>query len=83
MRKIVCYQTSDGALHEDADSAWRHVSDQYSTKLMFLAQEVAAIKDYPAAWRFIEQTLDTFVELKALAADMVLESPEEKDSDDE
>jgi F0F1-type ATP synthase delta subunit len=73
MRRVIRYQTSDGALHESEGTARRHADDRYGTALTDLARKAVQVQKYAAMLCFIEENLDTFAALLDLRADTSLE----------
>ena len=76
MRRVIRYQTSDGALHTDQGAARRHADERYGAALTDLARKAVQVEKYAQMLDFIEENLDAFAALLALNADTVLEANE-------
>jgi F0F1-type ATP synthase delta subunit len=73
MRKVTCYETSDGVLYRLRHHAQRHAEDRYGAALTDLAHKAVRVEKYTAMLCFIEENLDAFVALRDLKADTGLE----------
>lgn len=74
MKRVIRFQTADGALHETASAARGHANRRYGDALTRLAHRAVQQEKYTKMLEFINNNLDAFVELKALKADIDLEN---------
>ena len=74
MKRVIRFQTVDGALHETASAARGHADRRYGEAMTRLAHRAVQQEKYTKMVDFIDNNLDAFVELKALKADIDLEN---------
>jgi len=74
MKRVIRFQTADGALHETASAARGHADRRYGEAMTRLAHRAVQQEKYTKMVDFIDNNLDAFVELKALKADIDLEN---------
>ncbi|APL99263.1 hypothetical protein [Bordetella phage CN2] len=74
MKRVIRFQTADGALHETASAARGHADRRYGDALTRLAHRAVQQEKYTKICDFIDKNLDAFEELKALKVDIDLEN---------
>ena len=74
MKRVIRFQTADGALHETASAARGHADRRYGDAMTRLAHRAVQQEKYTKMVDFIDNNLDAFEELKALKADIDLEN---------
>lgn len=80
MKKLIMYQTSDGAIHKNAYAAMHHAEVRYGEALLALAQKLAVIDKYKATAEFIDSNLNEFSKLIKLKNDTILEDDDDSDT---
>ena len=84
MKRIVCYQTEDGAIYRTFKEAKRKAEARYADKGSRIAASIAGLK-YLELRSYLngEGVLEEFVELMKLRDDLTLENPEEEEESDD
>lgn len=79
MRRVVCYRTSDGVLHESELAARHHADKRYGDLLTSLVHRALRADKYMPMIVFFERHLDEMCTLRELGKDMDLEKDDEDD----
>ena len=73
MRQLTAYETSDGVLHLSHRDALRHAENRFGREVDRLAHALCQVDKITPARAFVEASIDSFVALAALRADLTLE----------
>ena len=79
MKEITAYKTQDGTIYESFHKAKQHTEDEYGKRLLKLSSKLLQMEKYTAISDFLDQNLESFVELAKLKKDIELEPMEDDD----
>lgn len=79
MRRVICYRTSDGVLHESELAARHHADKRYGDLLTSLAHRALRADKYMSMIGFLEQRQDELCALRDLKRDKIVEKDDEDD----
>jgi hypothetical protein len=79
MKEITAYKTQDGTIYESFHKATRHAEKEYGEGLLKLSSKLLQMEKYTAMSNFLDENLESFVELAKLKKDIELEPIEDDD----
>jgi len=80
MKRIICYQTLDGAIHQSTYDADRHADKAYGEALHLLAVKITKL-NYSECKLTLDESIELMRNIIALKDDTEIQTDEETDED--